>query len=651
MRLAAFIFVMASVGASVTGAYFTAQTAVRYLETSTKSQLDVALSATGDAWAEIETDGLLVHILGEAPDEPSRFRVIETIARLVAGDRISDLTTVRAKQATETPDFTLEMLRNGDRVSLIGLVPNAHGRNEIIEGLEDVTDDPAVTDMLDSVEFDVPEHWEESLDLGLLILSSLPRSKVGVRPGVVTVDTVVDDIAEQAQLEEELMDVVPEHLELALNISAPRPVISPFVFDFELEGETGILRKCAAETRQDKADLLRAVSALDVEGGCDVGLGAPSPDWAEAVTLSLSALDQLGAGSLRIENADILLTGPVGGDEPGFEAVAQELRSALPAVFSLTSVLPPPELEEDSGEVGAPPKFTAVRTEGTVIRLRGDVLDETMQSAVRAYAEAQFGFDTVVDETEMNADLPDGWPKRVLTGIEALSLMTSGQLEVTEDRLLISGTATTERIRDELRALFDTALPAQIEIDMNIEIKAAEVRPVRGSMQLYEACADQIDELLSVAQITFPPGSTEIAEESQSLIRNLATILQACPGARFEIGGHTDSQGREESNMALSQARAAAVMSALLDLELELVFLESRGYGETQPIADNETELGRAMNRRIAFTLIHEDGTIAGAEAHRDNAGEDHPEAEAVTEETSPTEAETEEETGSDEQN
>jgi prophage endopeptidase len=71
----------------------------------------------------------------------------------------------------------------------------------------------------------------------------------------------------------------------------------------------------------------------------------------------------------------------------------------------------------------------------------------------------------------------------------------------------------------------------------------------------------------------------------------------------MEIGGHTDSQGREEMNLGLSQSRADAVLNGLLARGVLVSNLTARGYGETRPIADNETEEGRERNRRIEFRL------------------------------------------------
>ena len=70
------------------------------------------------------------------------------------------------------------------------------------------------------------------------------------------------------------------------------------------------------------------------------------------------------------------------------------------------------------------------------------------------------------------------------------------------------------------------------------------------------------------------------------------------------MAGHTDSQGRAETNLNLSQARAEAVVNALLARRVLVASLVARGYGAENPIADNGTESGRLANRRITFTLI-----------------------------------------------
>ena len=84
----------------------------------------------------------------------------------------------------------------------------------------------------------------------------------------------------------------------------------------------------------------------------------------------------------------------------------------------------------------------------------------------------------------------------------------------------------------------------------------------------------------------------------------IAEILKQCGELKMEIGGHTDSQGREEMNRQLSLERARAVLNELRLRRVLTSTIEAKGYGETAPIADNDTEEGREINRRIEFRII-----------------------------------------------
>lgn len=101
--------------------------------------------------------------------------------------------------------------------------------------------------------------------------------------------------------------------------------------------------------------------------------------------------------------------------------------------------------------------------------------------------------------------------------------------------------------------------------------------------------------------INFAPGSSEVDASSAEVIGRLASVLDRCSGARIEVGGYTDSQGREETNLRISRERAEAVKAALIRSGAAAETLTAMGYGEESPIADNGTAAGRAKNRRIEF--------------------------------------------------
>jgi len=99
--------------------------------------------------------------------------------------------------------------------------------------------------------------------------------------------------------------------------------------------------------------------------------------------------------------------------------------------------------------------------------------------------------------------------------------------------------------------------------------------------------------------INFDTGKATIRPDSQSVIDQVAEMLQTNPGLNLSVEGHTDSVGSPASNKALSENRAKAVVAALAAKGIDGKRLTAVGWGQDKPIADNRTEEGRAKNRRV----------------------------------------------------
>ncbi len=104
--------------------------------------------------------------------------------------------------------------------------------------------------------------------------------------------------------------------------------------------------------------------------------------------------------------------------------------------------------------------------------------------------------------------------------------------------------------------------------------------------------------------IAFQTGSAELTPESSATIARIAQLMADNPTVRIEVGGHTDSDGVPEENEVLSQARADAVVAALVGQGVDGDRLVAVGYGDALPVASNETGEGKAQNRRIEFLLL-----------------------------------------------
>ena len=141
-----------------------------------------------------------------------------------------------------------------------------------------------------------------------------------------------------------------------------------------------------------------------------------------------------------------------------------------------------------------------------------------------------------------------------------------------------------------------------------------------------QECLDRVHAVLTLKKISFGPGSAEIDAGSNGVMNALATALKGCIAVKMEIAGHTDAQGSAGGNLALSQARAAAVMVALQGRQVDVSGMQAMGYGEGAPIADNGSDTGREANRRIEFTLIGAP-VQAALPAIADQSGADQPSA------------------------
>jgi outer membrane protein OmpA-like peptidoglycan-associated protein len=109
------------------------------------------------------------------------------------------------------------------------------------------------------------------------------------------------------------------------------------------------------------------------------------------------------------------------------------------------------------------------------------------------------------------------------------------------------------------------------------------------------------DVLYDVNSSTLKPGA--YAE-----INRVANVLVQYPQTNIQIAGHTDSTGSETYNQALSERRAMGVQNALLGQGVDAVRMQNIGFGESQPVADNTTEAGRQLNRRVVVTIAPQPG-------------------------------------------
>lgn len=577
-----------------------AHSTVAFVQDRSVASVHETLMDRGYDWVSVIGDGLQVIIEGEAPTEASRFRAISASGSIVDASRVIDNMSVTESRNFTAPDFAIEILRNDSGVSLIGLIPADTDRDRLAARIKDIANGQSVTDLLESADYPVPDTWPAALNYSLRALEMLPRSKISVGTERVAINAISDSAADKDRLETALARNTPDGVRLAVSISAPRPVISPFTTRFTKDADGVRFDACAADSPDAERAIMVAASAAGFEGKstCVQALGVPSRTWGSAVAGAIGAINALGGGTVTISDTDVTLVALQGTDQSTFDSVVGEFENALPDVFALNAELP---ATPQTGTEG-PPQFVATRSPEGAVQLRGRIPDDLINTTAENYAMAKFGRANVTMGTRVVSDLPAGWAVRVLAGIEALSKMSNGSVVVEPDRMIIKGNTGLETAQADITRLLIDKLgqTSSFEIDMTY-VKLLD--PI-ASLPTPEECIAQIDAITNARKILFDPSSATITADTLPIVDNIAEVLKKCADLRIQIAGFTDSQGREEMNQQLSQERAGAVLDALRQRRIPVSTFEAIGFGEADPIATNDTEDGREANRRIEFSLI-----------------------------------------------
>lgn len=178
----------------------------------------------------------------------------------------------------------------------------------------------------------------------------------------------------------------------------------------------------------------------------------------------------------------------------------------------------------------------------------------------------------------------------------------------------------------KLKAERDSALLAKQDRDSTAakrkeaELAAAQQERDRAAQSLASALAsakkggaeiqESANELkITFRNLTFDTNKSDVKPQFQSTLEELAGALkQRYPSAKVEIRGYTDSTGTNAYNDKLSELRAVAVKTFLIGKGLSVERLASRGLGETNPVAANDTPQGRALNRRVELSVLGTQG-------------------------------------------
>lgn len=500
-------------------------------------------------------------------------RLAEPPSSLTIGDIALNLPTVSpytwSADATETG------------VTLSGFVPDDAARSMILDAAASLG---VVTDSME-LGFGAPDGFADAAAALLTQMQTLDNASASITDRDLTLE---GDAADSAAYDaaNAFLGGLPTGFDSISGRIAP-PIADPFVTTLTKTGE-GFTLSGVLPDETARAVILDALTGTPVTDTSTVARGAP-----ESIALGDLFTSIAGAFS-DLSNATATLSGnalAVTGTASSFSA-ASGAEAALTALASgdllvVADIMPGP----------ASPFTFGVSVDENAIALEGFVPSEEARDTILTDLAALYPGRNVTDSLTIAEGAPEGLLEMVQASLRGLGRLAGGSLQISDTDATLTGEAFYQSSVERVAETISGSAPQSFDLTADI----GTLDP--PDIIFPQACQIQLRRLLSGNTIRFETGSASIDTLSNGLLDRMVRILQSCPNATVEIGGHTDTQGSDEANLTLSQARAEAVSAYIADAGISGNRLLAVGYGETDPVADNETEDGRAQNRRIEFTV------------------------------------------------
>jgi OmpA-OmpF porin, OOP family len=305
---------------------------------------------------------------------------------------------------------------------------------------------------------------------------------------------------------------------------------------------------------------------------------------------------------------------------PATTEARQTPAAAAPAPATAETAATPAPATVAAAEPNAPasaatPARLALSNENGAVRASGSVPDDDSKTSILNALNDVFGADNVKSDISVSQNAGAApWLGAFRAALDALKGANVDALFV-GDQVNVGGAAIEDAARDKIIEALKSALGADVAVGALSDKTAAAIAIAndRATSELasLQSGFDVKDLLFALndSVVTFASDSAEVPESMAPFLKIAASELkQLKAGNVLEIAGYTDNTGDAALNLALSQKRADAVREALITYGADPDMLIAKGYGETDPVASNDTAEGRLKNRRIEYHVVKAPG-------------------------------------------
>jgi len=608
------------------------------IEAELKRQTEAALNVGGQNWATVAFSGREGTLIGEALDNSDQLRAAG-IVRSVWGVRSLD---DQSKLLDEEKNYVWgAILQNDGKLRLSGFVPMPTTRQAIIGAAKATFPSRDVEDRMKLARGAPPQaQWEGGISFGLKQLAGLkPGGRVDLEATNLLIEGEAQDLASYKSIKTALQTALPQGIRLRSDKVTP-PVIKPYTWGAKLAANQVQLTGYVPSERARDEIFAAAKKAFPKSAVVDrllIAAGEPK-DWLQAVLAGMTKLGRLEEGSVDIRDTQLAIAG-VAADEALAEDVRRGLKSDIPGSFKSTDAL---RIKEIPLRI-IDPFITGLSSANGVVMLTGYAPSPAAKAAVLELVRARLPGQRIEDKLEVANGAPEGWQACMQAGLLGVGRLGAGRLQFSGRNLSLIGATDNEPLSQGLAVEVQNAAGQACSPDVRINftgVSAAELKR-RAEAAAAQAAADEaarkaaaeeaaqktapvaatpapppppaqseaskcqilLTQVKNEGVINFKRASAELDRTSNATLDKIVEVMSTCKSARIEIQGHTDAEGTPERNINLSNRRAKSVLDYLARAGVESHRLTAAGYGETVPVAPNDTSVNRAKNRRIEFQV------------------------------------------------
>ncbi|MGI9356503.1 MAG: OmpA family protein, partial [Rhizobiaceae bacterium] len=534
---------------------------------------------------------------------------------------------------------------DGAKLVIAGHVPDEAGRQAAIEAARDVLPGIEIDDAM-LIAAGSPHTYREATEAALAAFSHLATGRIQLTDLVLTVKGTAKSPSAFSDVESYLAGTLPGGMVLKSSNIQPPAATGDYLWQAMLSDDALVLEG-SAPSREARAQIEEKAKELALGRRVDnrmvVETGAPL-GFVKIASNSLGLLGNFTRGSTSIRDTSVSVVGDAK-TVAAYENVLKSISDKPGRGFKWDRTqIRPAEIS---------PYSWSVEKQADGAKLSGFVPSKNVGNSHVADVVAKLG-SAIENRQRIGGGAPEEFAKATAAMIASLVLLDNAKVTITGTTVLIEGRAQSEAQASAIGSDLALALPSNFNLRKRITYPLPKIEPkpsaraTANEEKLVSApettkaeptpgsktsvtpaeepiakepaptvttvvpipkpapkvCNVNFKSLFRGDRILFETARAVILDESADLLTRIAEGARKCRNAVIEVGGHTDSRGTRRYNLALSEARASAVVDFLTRQGVSADRLIAKGYGESRPIASNRRPKTRSRNRRIEFKVL-----------------------------------------------